>query len=123
MIQNLNQLVDHIRKTMPFPKALMNLQMKEQIGGVVFYWQGVEFLVKISLQAFEVRGNNLYITGLSTLLQLVLVRGGQEEQRIQSMLDALSNAEELVRVNNQPVRAAERVRAVRESLAHMCGPR
>jgi hypothetical protein len=123
MIQNLPELANYVRKTLPYPKTILNLQLKEQFGGVVFIWQGAEFLVKLTFQVLEVRGNNLYITGLSTLLQAVLVRGGQEEQRFDSYVSTLNDVEDLIRTKSQPNRAAEKLRSVRESLFKMVGPR
>jgi hypothetical protein len=42
--------------TIPDPRSILNLQVKEKVGAVVFIWHGVEFLVKPSLHVFEMRG-------------------------------------------------------------------
>jgi hypothetical protein len=122
MIQNLSELSDYIRKNVPYPKAIMSLRVQEQAGGVVFIWQGVEFLVKQSMEAFEVRGNNIYITGLSLLLQTALRKGDQEEHRIVKVIEALSDAENFAR-DNQPKKAGDLVRGARDFLRRMVAPK
>jgi hypothetical protein len=123
MLQSLPELADYIRKNLPYPKAILNLRVQDQAGGVVFIWQGVEFLVKLTLQAFEIRGNSIYVTGLSMLLQSALLRGDQDEQRLTNVLNALGDAEDLIRTKSQPTEGVRRLKAVREHLMHMVAPK
>lgn len=121
MIERLDQLAQYIRQTIPDPKAILNLQIKEKTGAVLFIWHGVEFLVKPSMHVFEVRGYNLYITGISTLLQVVLMRRNQNEKVLEAALESINEAEDLIRVKNQAPAGIKLLGSVRETLSRMVG--
>jgi hypothetical protein len=121
MIERLDQLATYIRQTIPDAKAILNLQVKDKTGAVVFIWHGVEFLVKPSMHVFEVRGYNLYITGISTLLQVVLMRRNQNEKVLEAALESINEAEDLIRAKNQPQAGVKLLGSVRETLAKMVG--
>ena len=119
MITSLPELALYIRHTVPDPKAIMSMKANEKLGAVIFIWHGVEFLVKPSMQVFEVRGYNLYITGISTLLQVVLIRRSQNEKVLESALDSIHEAEDLIRVKNQGQAGARLLASVRDTLGKM----
>ncbi len=121
MIETLDELAQYVRQAVPDPRAILNLQVKEKTGAVVFIWHGVEFLVKPSLHVFEVRGYNLYITGISTLLQVVLMRRSQNEKVLESALDTIMEAEELIRARNQAQGGVKLLGTVREILRKLTG--
>lgn len=121
MIETLDELAQYVRQAVPDPRAILNLQVKEKTGAVVFIWHGVEFLVKPSLHVFEVRGYNLYITGISTLLQVVLMRRSQNEKVLESALDTIMEAEELTRARNQAQGGVKLLGTVREILRKLTG--
>lgn len=121
MIESLDELAQYIRQTVPDPKSILNLQIKEKTGAVVFIWHGVEFLVKPSMHVFEVRGYNLYITGISTLLQVVLMRRNQNEKVLENALETIEQAEELIRGKNQTQAGVKMLGTVRETLGKMVG--
>jgi hypothetical protein len=75
----------------------------------------------ISGQAIQVRGYNLYITGISTLLQVVLMRRNQNEKVLESALDSIHEAEDLIRVKNQGQAGARLLASVRDTLGKMVG--
>lgn len=121
MIESLDELAQYIRQTVPDPRSILNLQIKEKTGAVVFIWHGVEFLVKPSMHVFEVRGYNLYITGISTLLQVVLMRRNQNEKVLENALETIEQAEELIRGKNQTQAGVKMLGTVRETLGKMVG--
>lgn len=121
MIERLDQLAQYVRQTIPDSKAILNLQIKEKTGAVLFIWHGVEFLVKPSMHVFEVRGYNLYITGISTLLQVVLMRRNQNEKVLEAALESIHEAEDLIRVKNQGPAGIKLLGSVRETLSRMVG--
>ena len=121
MIERLDQLAQYIRQTIPDAKAILNLQIKEKAGAILFIWHGVEFLVKPSMHVFEVRGYNLYITGISTLLQVVLMRRNQNEKVLEAALESINEAEDLIRVKNQTPAGVKLLGSVRDTLARMVG--
>lgn len=121
MIQTLPELAVYIRQTVPDPKSILNMKANEKLGAVMFIWHGVEFLVKTSMHVFEVRGYNLYITGISTLLQVVLMRRNQNEKVLESALDTINEAEDLIRVKNQGQAGIRLLSSVRDTLGKMVG--
>ena len=121
MIESLDELAQYIRQTVPDSKSILNLQIKEKTGAVVFIWHGVEFLVKPSMHVFEVRGYNVYITGISTLLQVVLMRRNQNEKVLENALETIEQAEELIRGKNQTQAGVKMLGTVRETLGKMVG--
>jgi hypothetical protein len=121
MISSLDDLVGYIRNTIPYSKSILQLKMNPQAGGVTFIWLGTEFFVKPSLHALEIRGNSLFLTGLSTLLQSVLMNADQSGRRLDAMIGALDQAEDQARVHHQPREAARTVAGVRNTLQRMTG--
>lgn len=121
MIETLPDLVKFIRETIPDPRSILNLQVKEKIGAVTFIWHGVEFLIKPSLHVFEVRGYHLYITGISTLLQVVFMRRTRNEKMFEEAADSITQAEDLLRVQNKYREGMQLLAVVRESLAKVAG--
>ncbi|MDA1274133.1 MAG: hypothetical protein O2960_08780 [Verrucomicrobia bacterium] len=121
MISTLPELAQYIRQTVPDPKSIMNMKANEKVGGVMFIWHGVEFIVKPSMHTFEVRGYNLYITGISTLLQVVLMRRNQNEKVLESALETINEAEDLIRVKDQGQAGVRLLASVRDTLGKMVG--
>jgi hypothetical protein len=119
MITNLQDLSRYIRATIPYPQSLVQLQTNQQAGGVTFIWTGTEFFVKTSLHVLEVRGHSLFITGLSTLLQSVLMSADNSAKKFDTMLETLNRAEDLIRVQHQVRAGAQLLGTVRHTLEHM----
>lgn len=121
MIQSLSDLTKFIRETIPDPRSIMNMQSKEKMGAVTFIWHGVEFLVKPSLHVFEVRGYQLFITGISTLLQMVFMRRTRHEKLFEETVETITQAEDLIRVQNKFREGMQLLGAVRETLNKIAG--
>jgi hypothetical protein len=122
MIQTANELtnlVAHIRETLPDPKAILNVKVLERLGAVTFYWHGVEFLVKPSFEVMELRGNNIYITGLSSLLQLILSRKNHNGRIVENMLARINQVEELIQSKEETESAVRVLGSVKQTLTRM----
>jgi hypothetical protein len=115
----LNDLTAHIKLALPDPKAILNLKILDSLGVVTFYWHGVEFLVKPSMQVLELRGNNVYITGLSTLIQLVLARRSQNAKIVESVLTRINEVEEIIQSKERTESAVRVLGSVKEALTRM----
>jgi len=48
------------------------LEANQKISAVIFTWFGTEFVVKPTLNVLELRGTQLYVSGLSILMETVL---------------------------------------------------
>jgi hypothetical protein len=117
----LQQVADYVRSTIPMPGAIMQMRASESAGGVTFFWQGIEFFVRESLQVFELRGNTLFITGLSSLLQTVLSRRKLDDHKFNGFVSQLSEAEALARDPRSTIRAVEILQSIRKSAEQMVG--
>ncbi len=96
MLQTLEELVHHIRKTVPQSKRITHMASDQKAGAVMFDWQSRKFAVKKSLQVFEMKGPRLYITGASTLLQANLEARVQNQKVIANIVEKIQQAENLV---------------------------
>jgi hypothetical protein len=76
---NMENLIELIRSAIPYPGKIIHLEA--QASGVSFSWNHTDFFVDGNLAAFEVKGNTLYITSASILLQAILRRVQREKQR------------------------------------------
>ena len=79
------------------------------------------FVDEPSLHVFEVRGYQLYITGISTLLQAVFMRRTKNEQMFQEAVETVTQAEDLMRVHNKVREGMHLLSTVRESLGRLVG--
>jgi hypothetical protein len=109
-MQMLHELANYIRSTLPLPQAILQLRINERANGVTFIWEGVEFFVSTSLKALELRGNTLYMTGLSILLESVLADRKDFARRCNQILDQLSEAETMLRSEPYSRAGAESLR-------------
>lgn len=70
----LNDLIQFIRETVPQPKEIQHLQIKDPPGVASFRWHQRDYIVKPSLQVFELKGKDVFITASSMLLQTAFLR-------------------------------------------------
>jgi hypothetical protein len=75
----MDNLIDLIRSAIPYPGKIIHLE--SQANGVSFSWNHTDFFVDGNLAAFEVKGNTVYITSASMLLQAMLRRTHREKQK------------------------------------------
>lgn len=94
--QQLEELAQYIRATLPQPRTILDLQIKDPPGVVNFNWQGRDFMVKPPYEVLEVKGEKLFITGASTLMQLVLMKKNRNEKVVEAVLGTLAQAEDLI---------------------------
>ena len=76
----LEELPAYISTTIPKPRSITKMEVKSECSAVTFHWQGRTFLVRTSLQVFELKGKSLFVTGASTLAQAVLMRKTSQEK-------------------------------------------
>jgi hypothetical protein len=116
MIETLEQLTQYIRQNLPQPKAIMNLRVQEKTGVVMFVWNAQEFVVKKTLEVFELKGQNLFVTGATMLMQSALRTVTRSETVIGTVLDALREAEELVKDEKQKESGLKLLESVKSTL-------
>ena len=124
MIENLktlDELAQYVRLTVPDSRSILHLKVNPKMGAVSFIWHGLEFIVKPTMQAFEVRGYSLYITGVSTLLQVVLTRQNVNVKVFEAALKSIEEAQEMIQVQNLHQPGMRLMASVRDTLAKMIG--
>ena len=121
MSAELEELTQYIRQTLPQSKHIVNLQKNEGAGVVTFTWQGREFVVRPTREVFEVRGKNLYITGSSMLLHSVLLKRDTHQKVVETVLDVLVQAEDMIAGRRQTEAGLRLVDQVKGTLAKLAG--
>lgn len=94
--QKLQNLPNYLRKVLPDPEFISNVEIREGIQAVLFRWHGVHFLVDPTLRVLEVRDRKLYLSNLTTLLQTILTRRRKKELLFSGVIERLNEAERLI---------------------------
>lgn len=96
MIETSEQLTQHIRQNLAPSNAITGLKVFENQGFVSFRWYERDFVVKRSLEVFEVKNQNLLATGASMLMQSILAAAQKNEKVIQTLVGSIRQAEDLI---------------------------
>ena len=96
MPASLDELVQYIRETLPQPKQITHLKNNVQAGVVTFGWNGRDFAVKPSLEVFELKNAQIFITGSSMLMQLALLKRNRNEKILAVLVGTLQQAEDMI---------------------------
>lgn len=118
-IQELNDLTQHIRRTLPDRKQLINMRPNEPAGMVEFDWHARHFIVTPTLNVFELKGQSLILTCSSILMQAALHTKDRNAKVIAQVIDTLRTAEESMRENQKDGLAL--LEAVKRSLLKLMG--
>ena len=94
---NLDELLQFVRETVPQPKAMQQLRIKSPPGVISFLWYQREYLVNPSLQVFELKNKEVFVTGASMLMQLALMRRSRGEKIMGASVDMLHQVEEFIK--------------------------
>ncbi len=96
MIETSEQLAQHIRQNLPPSNAITGLKVFETQGFVSFRWYERDFVVKRSLEVFEVKNQNLFATGASMLMQSVLTDAQKDGKVVATLVGSIRQAEDLI---------------------------
>ena len=94
--ENLERLADQVRRILPDRKALARLETVAHSRHVLLQWHDHQLIVKLSGQAFEMRGNDAFATGVSILLTTALMAKEKTDGVLVAVMDSLRQAEQLV---------------------------
>ena len=97
MIPNCEQLSQHLRRNLGSVGPLALLKVHEAHGFVSFRWHERDFVVKRSMESFEVKGQNLLVTGASILMQAVLRRAESNSVTIEGLVNSIQATESLIK--------------------------
>lgn len=95
-LQSLEELEEYLRQVMPQWKSVQQLQRNQKYGFIDFKWNGHHFAVKPTLETFELKANNLYITAGSLLLHNALLTRTGNEQRIGAIVETMDKMNEIL---------------------------
>ncbi len=96
MAANLDELVQYIRETLPQPKQIVHLRTNDQAGVVSFGWNGRDFVVKPTMEVYELKNEHVFITGSSMLMQLALLLRNKNEKTLAAVVGTLQQAEDMI---------------------------
>jgi hypothetical protein len=96
MVNTLEELISQIRRAVPQSDSIRDFKTDGLGQYVRFIWNGREFLVKRNFEAFELKNNNLFITGASMLIQAVLSSREKHHRVLEACIDVLTEAEEVI---------------------------
>jgi len=119
MTLTLEDLVQYLRKNVPQPKAIKHMVADDKAKVITFEWQSRRFAVQTSLQTFELKGTGLFITGASSLLQLILTTKTRNLTVIGELYDTLSESMNLL--NGDQKKGLSLLQSVKTSLARLSG--
>lgn len=94
-------LISFLRQAIPNPGAISKLNFNQAAGYVTFSWFGREFLVNKSKQVFELKGQKIFITGYSMLMQSALSGPESIQNRVKRIMEALAEVEDLIRMKHR----------------------
>ncbi|MBI2946605.1 MAG: hypothetical protein HYY23_03100 [Verrucomicrobia bacterium] len=121
MIETCEQLTHHVRRNLGSSNALTNLKAHETHGFVSFRWYERDFVIKRSLEVFEVKGQNLFATGASMLMHTVLKRAETDRFSAEGIVNSIRTAEDLLADEKQRdagFKLLSNIKAALKKLAH-----
>lgn len=114
MTQDLEELVQYIRQTLPQSNQMRHMAVDDAAKVVTFEWQSRRFAVQLSLRTFEMKGTKLFITGASGLLQDLLARKASNREVIGEVVKTIQEIEG--RLRDHPDQAMELLQSVKRTL-------
>lgn len=120
MEDKLEELAQFVRETLPHIKAISNLQKNVTAGVVIFNWHSRRFAVKPSLEVLEVKGDGLYITGASILMNAAFTRQDKNRQVLTAVNETVGQAEDLLN-HHQLEKGLSLLEIVKNSLSKLAG--
>ena len=115
----LPELTGYISKTIPSPRELAELKANEAAGVATFSWHRIHFLVKPTLEVYEIKNSQIFITGSSLLMTRILAGSSRREQTIEVVLETMRQASELLTNSNTSRSGFELLGVVKKTLARL----
>ena len=98
---------------------MTNLRTNAQAGVVEFTWHARHFVVKPTLDVFELKGQTLLITGASMLISAALRTKDKNTKIVEAVIETLHAAEENMRAS--PDRGLSLLTEVKKILGKLAG--
>lgn len=118
--QSLEDLSQNVRRTVPIPSAISRLEINQPAGYVELTWQSRHFVVKPSLEVFELKGKTLFVNGATMLIQSVLTRQESTNRIVKAIEGALERVEDLFKTR-RPEAACSLLAQVKATVSKHAG--
>ncbi len=119
MIDNCETLAAHVRDSLIPSSGITGLKAHESHGFVSFRWYDRDFVVKKSMEVFEVKGQNLFVTGGSILLQAVLAKADNDTKIVETIVSSIRQVEDLIADDDQRDSGFKLLGTVRDTLKRL----
>ena len=116
MIETCERLSQYVRHNLGSPNAIALMKVYEQHGFVSFRWYERDFVVKRTLEVFEVKGENLLVTGASMLMQVILTKAETNKNVVEVIVNSIHQAEDLIADDQQRNSGFELLATVKATL-------
>jgi hypothetical protein len=120
-LSSLDELVAQLYGSVPKPELLCEIDRQPALDGVTFKWFSTRFFAKPSLEVFEIRGQKLYITPSSVLLQTVISAARLKREALNKILVQLQDTENVLLNGRQINAAAKALQSAREAVERDIG--
>ena len=120
-MESLEQLAQYVQRSIPEPRALSALRAQEQSDYVSFQWHSTQFVIKKSLQVFELRGQSLLVSGTSILMQAAFLQNERNQRVLTVVVDSMLQAQELVANGEDVALGLKLLGSVKQSLRKLSG--
>lgn len=112
----LDPLGIRVKEVLPQSKAISDWKCEAE--GVTFSWKNGRFLVRKSLNVFELKNNRVMITGSSLLIQFLLKTREKNTKVASLAIDLLKEAETLLKQSKHS-EALKLLQPLKKPLAHL----
>lgn len=119
MPNSLDDLARDVRAILPNSELIHDMSLQPGIDGLTFKWFGHTFFARVTREVFEVRGQTLYVTGTSVLLQALLTVSSTRLVELADVAESLVKAEDLMAEKRQMTAGLQAVRRARETLCKL----
>jgi len=121
MFKDLDELIQYLRRTLPQPKAILQLKANTEGAYVTFQWNSRSFLVRQNLQVLEVKSGKVFMTGASALMQSALLVKNYHQKTIEGIVDELNQVQEMITGGYRKDQGLKMLDGVKKTLGRLAG--
>ena len=121
MIESLEELAQYVQQAVPQPRALTELRANEKNSYVSFQWHSTQFVIKKSLEVFELKGQSLFVSGASILMQAAFMKREHNARVITALLDSMRQIQTLVANGEDVALGLKLLAGVKQSIQKLVG--
>jgi hypothetical protein len=118
----LEELLKHIKRWSPQPKALLELKGNEKGNYASFRWNSKEFIVKTNMDVMEMKDKTkLFITASSQLMQAALLSGNKSpnEKKLEMVIESIEEIEKMLRDVSKHAKGIKQLQSVKKTMFNM----